>query len=170
MKTVLIDMKGFEAIDSNHKFELEKLGSMVRDLEAQNFDLKEQLCNLNIIIRKGMIENESLRHQSSELMNQVEILRVSDNHLRQENEILKQDLNNSLYERNVMKKNEMIVDLDMNKVGNEILSALVNLKGDQQSREQGITQLERLVIGIKTGDGKIPFNPALTPSSYLVDR
>lgn len=80
-----------------------------------------------------MIENESLRHQCSELMNSVEIFRVSDQHLKYENEIMKQDLNNALYEKNILKKNELVVELDMNKVGNEILSALVNLKGDPES-------------------------------------
>jgi len=71
-------------------------------------------------------------------MSQVEILRVSDNHLNQENDILKQELNNSLYERNLTRKNEKIAEVDLNKVGNEILGSLVNLKGDDESREEGI--------------------------------
>ena len=59
----------------------------------------------------------------------------------------------------------------MNKVGNEILSALVNLKGDPESWEQGINQLERLVIGIKTTEGgNIPYNLQLTPSNYLAEK
>jgi|JI9StandDraft_1071089.scaffolds.fasta_scaffold1026617_1 hypothetical protein len=71
-------------------------------------------------------------------MSQVEILRVSDNHLNQENDILKQELNNSLYEWNLTRKNEKIAEVDLNKVGNEILGSLVNLKGDDESREEGI--------------------------------
>lgn len=105
-----------------------------------------------------MIETEGLRHKVSELLNTVEILKLSDSHLKQENEILKQDLNNSIYEKNLIKKNEKMAELDLNKVGNEILSALVNLKGDEESREFGMSQLERLVISIKTSEGKTPFN------------
>lgn len=91
------------------------------------------------MIWKGMIETEGLRHKVSELLNTVEILKLSDSHLKQENEILKQDLNNSIYEKNLIKKNEKMAELDLNKVGNEILSALVNLKGDEESREFGMS-------------------------------
>jgi hypothetical protein len=74
MKTIMMDLNNYSSLDLNHQFELEKLGGIIKELEVQNYELKEQLCNLNIIIRKGMIENESLRHQASELMSQVEIL------------------------------------------------------------------------------------------------
>lgn len=51
---------------------------------------------------------------------------------------MKHDLTNALYEKNMLKKNEVVSEMDLNKIGNEILSALVNLKGDLESREEGI--------------------------------
>ena len=85
---------------------------------------------MNVVIRKGMMENESLNHKLTDSLSNLEIAKISIQNSWEELNIVKTDLMNVSHEWNQLKKSESILEGDLEWVGGEILNALVNIKGE----------------------------------------
>lgn len=55
---------------------------------------------MNVLIRKGMMENESLVHKLTDSLSSLEIAKISIQNTREELNVVKMDLMNVSHERN----------------------------------------------------------------------
>ncbi len=59
--TYEVDVKNYDQIVKGLQFEITQLNKQRIENEQSIHNLKEEICKLNVGIRKGMLENETLR-------------------------------------------------------------------------------------------------------------